>query len=98
MRIQLDLQMPEPQASTSSEKCLPIPVEDQVHHMIDLIESGHESGMEWSCINKFYRKLRAQKNPSERVQNLLKMISPVLSKYGYHGTDNESHTSKHEDK
>lgn len=65
-------------------------VEDKVREALDLIESGHESSIEWRMISRLYRDLKAMsggKRKSPRVRNLIKMIEPVLAKYGYHGVD-----------
>lgn len=61
------------------KKCL----EDKVREMLDLVDSGHDSTVEFMAIQKLYKELCCKK-PSQRVNNLKKMIEPVLAKYGYH--------------
>jgi len=39
--------------------------------------------VEWKSLQGFYKQLASMKQ-TPRVQNLRKMIKPVLSKYGYH--------------
>jgi len=63
--------------------CEPIGVEEEVRTMLDLVESGHDSAVEWRALRGFYQNLcKMKQNP--RVRNLREMIKPVLSKYGYH--------------
>jgi hypothetical protein len=59
-------------------------IEDSVREAIECIDSGHDSNVEWSLINRVYKDLCKLKKPSPRAENLKKMIEPVLSKYGYH--------------
>lgn len=58
-------------------------VETKVHDMIDCIESGHNSSVEWIALNKFYNSIKDRKD--QRSKDLRKMIEPCLSKYGQHG-------------
>lgn len=83
MKIQIALEMPEPKAEKSSEKLLPLSVEDKVRSALDLIDSGHESRVEWSMINRLYKALCNAPKKNKRMQNLLDMIEPVLAKYGF---------------
>lgn len=59
-------------------------IEDQVREALDCIDSGYESHVEWLMIGGLYRKLKQLARPSPRALNLIEMIEPVLSKYGYH--------------
>lgn len=63
-------------------------IEDDVREAIECIESGHDSVIEWKMINKLYKELRSMKK-TPRVDNLIKMIEPVMSKYGLHGVSEE---------
>lgn len=82
--------MPDPETSRKAEKrdCSP---EEKVRKALELINSGYDSAVEWIMINKLYRKLSSIKKPNTRVKNILKMISPVLSKYGYKGVGSENY-------
>lgn len=62
-------------------------VEDQVREALELIDSGHDSYVEWKLINKLARELRTRKDP--RSKNLMSMIDPILQKYGMHGVEEE---------
>lgn len=89
IKLMLELPMPavsaEPVKQKSQEPKTPeVPVEDRVKEALDCIDSGHDSKVEWSMINRLYRDLKALKKPNDRARNLIKMIEPVLSKYGYH--------------
>lgn len=90
MKILIALGMPEPQAE-SPAKPKPaerLSIEDQVRDAIECVESGYRSDVEWVLLNKLYKDLRGRKQ-TPRIRNLLKMIQPVLSKFGYHGTSSE---------
>jgi hypothetical protein len=63
-------------------------IEEEVREAIDLIESGHDSYMEWKLLNKLAKELRTRKDA--RSKNLMEMIDPVLQKYGLHGVSEES--------
>ena len=67
---------PEPQDKQSS-------VEEEIRNAIDMVESGHDSAVEWKVLNKFARVLRDRKD--DRSKALLKMIEPVMAKYGMAG-------------
>lgn len=84
--MKIMLQVEPPQAGCcdypeKEEKC----VEDEVREALDLIESGHESYVEWKLINKLARELRSRKDA--RSRNLMSMIDPILQKYGMHGVE-----------
>lgn len=67
------------------EECKKLSIEDQVHDALELINSGLDSQVDWIMINRLYQVLCEIKKKTPRVTNLLNMIEPVLSKYGYHG-------------
>lgn len=79
--------MPEPGAE-STQAAAPTSVEDKVRDALDLINSGYVSRVEWSMINKLYESIKGRKDP--RSQNLIKMIEPVLAKFGYHKVSTEN--------
>lgn len=60
-----------------------VSIEDKVKHMIELVESGYRSNVEWRTLNKLYADLKDMKS-TPRIQNLMQMIEPVLAHYGYH--------------
>lgn len=84
MKVQIMLEMdpPAPGKSKYSEKPSSS-IEDEVRKAIELIDSGHDSYVEWKMLNKLARELRTRKD--KRSKNLMEMIDPVLSKYGMHG-------------
>jgi hypothetical protein len=87
IKVMLELPMPSPapQAAPAQKSAIQkVPVEDKVREALECIDSGHESGVEWAMINRLYADLCKLKKPTERAENLKKMIEPVLSKYGYH--------------
>jgi hypothetical protein len=53
-----------------------------------MIESGHDSYVEWKLLNKLAKELRVRKD--QKSKNLMEMIDPVLQKYGMHGVSEES--------
>lgn len=56
-------------------------IEQKVRDAILMVDSGHESRLEWAYLEKVYNKLCMMK-PTKRVQNLIETIHPVLAKYG----------------
>ncbi len=83
IHIMLETAPPEqiPEKSKLPEK---LSVEDRVRELIDCINSGYDSEMEWILLNKFYNTLQRSGKSGPRVDNLKKMIELVLSKFGYH--------------
>jgi hypothetical protein len=84
MKIHIELEMPEP-GNSGPPKVDPLTPEERVRDALDEILSGRESKREWSFVNRVYKQLKCQKDPSEKAKNLIEMIEPVLSKFGYHG-------------
>ena len=62
-------------------------IEEEVRQAIEMIDSGHDSYVEWKLLNKLARELRPRKDA--RSKNLMEMIDPVLQKYGMHGVEEE---------
>lgn len=84
MKVSIQLEMPR----TVREELRKSPcksVEDRVREAIELIESGHDSRVEWHMLVGLYRQLASRKK-TERVRNLMSMIKPTLEKYGYYGS------------
>lgn len=90
MKLQIMLAM-EPPSKEKTQGCAckdDIPsVEDEVRQAIELIDSGHDSHIEWKLLNKLAKELRSRKDA--RSRNLMEMIDPVLQKYGMHGVEEE---------
>ena len=89
MKIQIMLQTepPAPNKNKSIEKP-DTSIEDEVKEAIEMIDSGHDSYVEWKLLNKLAKELRPRKDA--RSKNLMSMIDPVLQKYGIHGVSEES--------
>lgn len=86
LNIMLEMGPPEGECNYPSPENKPS-VEDQVRDAIDLIESGHDSYVEWKMLNRLMSDLRGMSKKNQRVQNLIDMIDPVLNKYGMHGVE-----------
>jgi Ca2+-binding EF-hand superfamily protein len=88
MKIQIMLQTepPAPSKNKSIEKS-DTSIEEEVRQAIEMIDSGHDSYVEWKLLNKLARELRPRKDA--RSKNLMEMIDPVLQKYGMHGVEEE---------
>ncbi len=85
LQILLDMGLPPKQPESKQSKKS---VEDKVREAIELVESGYCSHVEWLMLNRLMTDLKKSKQKkSQRVQNLISMIEPVLSKYGYHGVE-----------
>lgn len=84
MQVLIKLAIPNPgTCAPNPGKEVGTSIEEDVRKMLELIDSYHESAIEWRAIRRFYTDLcRAKQSP--RVKNLRKMIRPVLAKYGYH--------------
>jgi hypothetical protein len=84
MRVQLMLDLPPPKPDQIrkpvAQQCS---IEDDIRTLIEMIDSDYESNVEWKALNGFYQQLASMKK-TPRVENLKKMIKPVLSKYGFH--------------
>lgn len=87
MQIKLLLQLEPPKQEKTKihreiEESKPS-IEEEVRNAIELIDSGHDSYVEWKMLNKLARELQGRKD--KRSKDLMKMIDPVLSKYGIYG-------------
>lgn len=83
LTIMIDLGAPKELTRPHEDECKPRPIEDEIRESLELIDSGHESNIEWRAIKGLYSQLTQMKQTS-RVKNLRDMIRPVLSKYGFH--------------
>ena len=87
VKLMLEIPMPAPAPRAPVVKPEPVEpkasVEDKIREALDCIDSGHDSAVEWSMVNRVYRDLCALKKPSPRAKALKEMIEPVLEKYGY---------------
>lgn len=83
IRIMVDMSVPEPRKEYTDKACK-LPVEDQVRDALENVLSGHESHRDWIMLNKLYAYIKSKKSPNKRMQNIIKMIEPVLAKFGYH--------------
>ena len=87
IKLMLEIEMPD-KATTAAAKPAPepvkkVPIEEKVREALECIDSDYDSHVEWIMIRKLYKDLRQLKKPSDRALNVMKMIEPVLSKYGY---------------
>jgi hypothetical protein len=96
MKLLINLSIPEPQPQQPAEPQNPqeqkCSLEDNVRELLDLIESGHESIVEWRVINRLYSDLQSPKyknNP--KAQNIREMIEPILAKNGFHKVPQGAH-------
>lgn len=91
MRISLNIEMPPPPAPAATHKVEEKQtVEERVREAIEECESGRASRTEWIMLGRLRTSLlemqkKASKDKKERITNLLGMINPLLSKYGFHG-------------
>lgn len=88
MKLQILVEMPHPAPEKTEKAPVGLSIEDKVRDALDCIDSGYDSRVEWLMINKLYSELQKRKQ-TPRVQNLRKMIEPVLAKFGYHGVSAE---------
>lgn len=86
IKVMLELPMPAPAPPPipqKKEESTAPSVEDRVKEAIDCIDSGHDSRIEWSLLTRLYKDLSNLKKPNDRARNLMKLIKPVLAKFGY---------------
>lgn len=83
--IMLEVGLPQSNSQALDNHC-PISVEDEVHHALMMIDSGHDSNVEWMMIRRLYRDLVPRRGKSKRIDNILNMIEPILHKMGYYET------------
>lgn len=85
VKLMVEIGMPAPHPDgprKMPEEPKKAPIEDQVRAALKKIDSHDESQLEWAMINKLYASLKKMNKKSPRVKNLLKMIEPVMAKYG----------------
>jgi hypothetical protein len=78
--------MPEPGAEPKQKSNDPpkLSPEQEVKEMLQLVESDGDASVEWKALMSLYKQLESQKNRTPQQLNIMKMIHPALSKYGYH--------------
>lgn len=85
MNVIIKLQMPEPgHKSQSVQKKPETSIEQDVSAMLWETESDGDSAVSWKALIKLYKQLESIKKPTPQQLNIMKMIHPALSKYGYH--------------
>lgn len=90
MKIKMMLELDPPSSEKTKQSVVDEgpTVEEQVRQAIEMIDSGHDSYVEWKLLNKLAKELRSRNDA--RSKNLMEMIDPVLQKYGLHGVSEES--------
>ncbi len=91
--ISLNIELPTPQKSEDASppwRQDKPSVEQQVREAIEECESGRASRAEWLMLGRLRTTLlekqrSASPEKRERINNILDMINPLLSKYGFHG-------------
>lgn len=87
IKLMLQIEMPDKQTTAAArpapDPVKKLPLEDKVREALECIDSDYDSHVEWIMIRKLYKDLRALKKPSDRAMSVMRMIEPVLSKYGY---------------
>ena len=86
--IHILLDAPPPPQNNQPQKP-PHSVEDEVREALDCIESGYRSDVEWIMLSKLYKELLNSPKRTPRMESLIEMMKPTMSKYGYHGTEPE---------
>lgn len=81
MKLNIMLDMGVPQETRPAKKPEK-DIESEIRSILELIDSGHDSNVEWRALKKFYSVLCAAKQ-TDQVKNLKKMIEPTLTKLGY---------------
>lgn len=82
IRLMIELEAPK---ETQKEACPRPTVEERVRDMVELCMDGsdnHAVHRHFITLRKTYESL--SRIDSERARNLMRMIEPVLAKYGYH--------------
>lgn len=84
IRVMLSMEVPKPSPVQAKPEAASVTIEDRVRDLIDRIDSGYRSDMEWILLNKLHSSLSEKRGKSKRIDNLLAMIEPIMAKYGYH--------------
>jgi len=71
---------PSPEKTKASRKC----IEDQVRERIEHIDNGCASHVDFLILKRLQESLKQRKEKNDRVKNLIKMIEPVMGKFGYY--------------
>lgn len=71
--------MPKPDNEAKSSR---MSLEEKVRECLECIESAEESRKQWEFIRNLHNKLMKKKRKGSRAHNLLKMMAPVIEKYG----------------
>jgi hypothetical protein len=58
-------------------------VEDRVKEWMEDVESGRPSREQWIRLRNLFNKLANAPKLSPRAQNIVKMIEPIMQKYGF---------------
>jgi hypothetical protein len=92
----LDMGTPEPGKCKDSPMSRKLTIEERVRSACELIDSNHESRKDWELIRKLNNYLMRKDKLTKREQNILKMIQPIIEKYGQHSVAGvEMDASKH---
>jgi len=62
-------------------------IEERVRECILAIESGEDSKREWELIKKLNNELMRHSRLSPRAKNVLRLIKPIIDKYGLMDSD-----------
>jgi len=93
-KLMLEIGMPGVERTAAAQEEPEGPtVEERVKDALDLIDSGHESPVEWRMISRLYNSLCALAKPSKRAINLIETMEPILAKYGHLGKAPETDAS-----
>lgn len=91
IKLAISLEMPSAQSEKKYEDCKRPPMEDRIRECLENILSDRDSHEDWILVNKVYKALCEKKKLSPRGKNIVKMIKPVLAKFGYHQIASNNH-------
>lgn len=84
-KIQIMMEMDPPAAAAPDEQAPSKPTpEEQVRELLNCVERGNTNNtQDWLTLSKIYNELCSMDKPSSRAQALIKLIEPIMHKYGY---------------
>ncbi len=80
--MKLSIQIEMPKHTEEKKKPSGPTLEEKVRECLECIESNEDSMQEWEFIRKLNNKLMRREKKGKRVDNLLRMMTPVIEKYG----------------
>jgi len=77
-KIRVEVEVAPPRRECTKHKS----IEQRVRELLEDIDSGHPSAQQWEQVRRLFNKLACKPKLSKRAENLLRMMEPIIEKYG----------------